>query len=57
MPTAWNGDLAKLIVPQLVNKYPAFYATKTFNTVFTEPATGPYPELVEPSLHPVTVFL
>jgi hypothetical protein len=57
MPAAWNGDLEKLIVPHLVNKYPTFSATKTFNTVFTEPATGPYPELVEPNLHPVIAFL
>jgi len=56
-PTAWNGDLEKLIVAQLVNTYPAFCATQTFSYVFTEPATGPYPELVESYLHPVVVFL
>jgi len=56
-PTAWNGNLEKLIVAQLVNKYPAFCATQTFISVFTELATGPYPELVTSNLHPVIVFL
>ena len=45
-PTAWNGDLGNLVVAQLVKKYPAFYASQTFSSVFAEPATGPYPELV-----------
>jgi len=44
-PTSWSRILLeKLIVTQLVKKFPAFYWTQTFITVSQEPATGPYPE-------------
>jgi hypothetical protein len=33
--------LEKLIVTQLVKKFAAFYETRRFIAVFTEPATGP----------------
>jgi hypothetical protein len=34
-PTPWNRVLEKLIVPQLVKKFQAFYETQRFITVFT----------------------
>jgi hypothetical protein len=54
--TPWSrGLIEKLIVAQMVNNYPAFYGTKIFIIVFM-PATGPYPELIEPTPHPHTLF-
>jgi hypothetical protein len=46
-----------LTVPGLENKFPTFYATKSFITVFQDPATDPYPEPDESSSHPPTIFL
>jgi hypothetical protein len=44
--TPWGRDLPeKLTVPQLLKKFPAFYGTRRFITVFTRaPPTCPYPE-------------
>jgi hypothetical protein len=36
--------LEKLIVPQLVKKFPAFYKTREFITVLQKPVTCPYYE-------------
>ena len=33
--TAWNRISEKLIGPQVVKKFPAFYGTKNFVTAFT----------------------
>jgi hypothetical protein len=33
--TPWSTVLEKLTVPQLVKKFPAFYGTQRFITVFT----------------------
>jgi hypothetical protein len=49
--------LEKLIVTQLVKKFPTFYRTLKFITVFKEPATGPYPEPDEFSQHPHTILI
>jgi len=40
--TSWN------IVAQLVEKFPSFYVTRNFNTVFKEPYTGPYLSQLNP---------
>jgi hypothetical protein len=48
--TPWSSVLLeKLIVTQLV-KFPTFYGTRMFITVFTRPATRPFPEPDESNL-------
>jgi len=42
--TPWSTVLEKLIVSQLVTKYPAIYGTQKFITSFKVPATCPYPQ-------------
>jgi hypothetical protein len=50
--------LEKLIVTQLVKKFPAFYGIRRFITVFTQDhATGPSPESDVFIPHPHTMFL
>jgi hypothetical protein len=39
-----SRDLQKLTVTQLVKKFPSFYETRNFITVFTRAATDPRPE-------------
>jgi hypothetical protein len=41
--------LEKLVVTQLVKKFPAFYGTRRFIPVITDPTTGPYPQPNESS--------
>jgi hypothetical protein len=36
--------LEKLPIVPPLKKFPAFYGTRSFITVFTRPSTGPYPE-------------
>jgi len=43
--------LEKLIVAQLVKKFPAFYGTRSFITVFTTAGYCPYPDPDASSLH------
>jgi len=51
--TPWNTALLeKLTGFQLVNKFLAFYGTRRFITVFTVPATCPYPEPARSSPYP-----
>jgi hypothetical protein len=52
------GVLEKLIVAQLINKFPTFYVTRKFIAVFTkQPATGPCPEVIESSSHSHNLFV
>jgi len=56
--TKWPAGRAtcgssRLIVAQLVNRFPAFYGTWKFITMFT----GPYPELDEFGSYPHALFL
>ena len=49
--------LEKLVVPHLVKKFPAFYGTRCFITVFITAPTCPYPEPHQSSprpLYPIT---
>jgi hypothetical protein len=48
-----QDHLKKVIVVQLAKKFPVFYRTRSFITVFTsqQPATGPYSEPDESSSH------
>jgi hypothetical protein len=52
--TPWSTVLLeKLIVAQLIKKFPAFYGTRRFILPCSqEPATGTCPELHESSPHP-----
>jgi len=43
--------LEKQMVTRLVKKFPAFYGTRMFITVFKGPAIWPYPELLESIPH------
>jgi hypothetical protein len=49
--------LEKLIVAQLIKKYPSFYCAGRFITVFIRLTTIRYSELDESNLHPYTLFL
>jgi hypothetical protein len=49
--------LEKLILAQLVKKFPAFYGTQNFITVLQKPATGSYSEPDESNPHPFKLFL
>jgi hypothetical protein len=42
--TPWRTVLEKLIVSQLVTKYPAIYGTQRFITSFKVLVTCPYPQ-------------
>jgi hypothetical protein len=45
--TPWSrGLLEKLIIAEVDKKFPAFYGTRKFITVFTNPTIGLCPELV-----------
>jgi hypothetical protein len=46
--------LEKLMVAQLIKKFPAFYATSRFLTRAPPPPTGPFPEF---NPHHLTLFL
>jgi len=50
-PHPWSRVLDKLIVTQLLKKFPAFYVNRRFSTVFTKAATGPYNESHESTPH------
>jgi hypothetical protein len=53
-----QSHLQKLIVVQLLKKFPAFYETRKFIIIFShKPATGHYPEPYDSSSHPHTLFL
>jgi hypothetical protein len=45
------------MVAQLVKKFPAFYGTRRFTTMFTRTVTGPYPGPDESNPHFHTLFL
>jgi hypothetical protein len=47
---SWEAD-------QLVKKFPAFYETRWFITVFTKPTNRPYAESDKSSPHPPTLFI
>ena len=49
--------LKKLIVPQLVKKFPAYYATRKFLTCLQQTNTGPYSKLHKFNSHPSIQFL
>jgi len=49
--------LEKLIATQLVKKFPAFYGTQKFITVFIRHATWPSPEPAESNPHPLMLIL
>jgi len=44
------------VVPQLVKKFPAFYANLGFVTLFTKPTSSPYSEADKASAHPPILF-
>lgn len=54
----WNGVLIqKAKVNRLVKKFPTFYVTRMFTTVFIELATYPYPEPHAYCPQPAILFL
>jgi hypothetical protein len=48
--------LEKLIVTQLVKKFPAFYGTSRFLPCSQQPATGPYSKTDASSPHPILIL-
>jgi hypothetical protein len=56
--TIWSRRLTgKLIVAQLINKFPAFYVTKMFIVMLQEHATDPYSLPGESSPHSAAICL
>jgi len=48
--------LEKLVVIQLIKKFPALLMIERIITTFTKPATGPYPEPAMSSAVPETIL-
>jgi hypothetical protein len=56
--TQWVGVLQELIFTQLVKKFPTFYETQMFMTMFTTAHTcGSYPEPIKSRPHPHILLL
>jgi hypothetical protein len=57
MITPWSRVLEKLIVTQLVKKFPHFMEPDVSSPCLKQPATGPYHQADEPSSQLAILFI